>query len=53
MGKKCSQFQNLILITVPTCLYFGGPNKFVIKAYGNNKWNKQNNKNTFNNVFIY
>jgi len=50
--KKCPQCKNLILITSPTCLYCGRPNKFITKEYVNKKWNKDNNKNVFNNIFI-
>ena len=50
--KKCPQCKNLILITSPTCLYCGRPNKFITKAYVNKKWEKYNNKNIFNYVFI-
>ena len=49
--KKCSQCKNFILITSPTCLYCGRPNKFITKKYVNKKWNKYNNKNIFNDVF--
>ena len=45
--KKCPQCKNLILITSPTCLYCGRPNKFVTKEYVNKKWNKDNKKNVF------
>ena len=48
--KKCSQCKNFILITSPTCLYCGRPNKFITKKYVNKKWNKHNNKNIFNDV---
>ena len=48
--KKCPQCKNLILITSPTCLYCGRPNKFVTKEYVNKKWNKDN-KNVFNDIF--
>ena len=40
--KKCPQCENLILITSPTCLYCGRPNKFITKEYVNKKWNKDN-----------
>jgi len=50
--KKCPQCKNLILITSPTCLYCGRPNKFITKEYVNNKWNIDNNKNIFNYIFI-
>ena len=49
--KKCPQCKNLILITSPTCLYCGRPNKFITKAYVNKKWNNNNN-NIFNDIFI-
>ena len=56
--KKCPQCKNLILITAPTCLYCGRPNKFITKEYVNKKWNKDNNKNLvnyifFNNYFVF
>ena len=53
--KKCPQCKNLILITSPTCLYCGRPNKFITKAYINNKWNKvHNNKiKKVNNTLIF
>ena len=50
--KKCPQCKNLILITSPTCLYCGRPNKFITKQYVNKKWNKDNNKNEFVYIFI-
>ena len=50
--KKCPQCKNLILITSPTCLYWGRPNKFITKEYVNKKWNKDNNKNVFDYIFI-
>ena len=50
--KKCPQCKNLILITSPTCLYCGRPNKFITKAYVNKKWNKDNKENVFDNIFI-
>jgi len=50
--KKCPQCKNLILLTSPTCLYCGRPNKFITKAYVNKKWNKDNNKNVFDYNFI-
>ena len=44
--KKCPQCKNLILVTAPTCLYCGRPNKFVTKDYVYKKWNnKSNNSN--------
>ena len=45
--KKCPQCKNLILITSPTCLYCGRPNKFITKEYVNKKWNKGDNGNVF------
>ena len=50
--KKCPQCKNLILINSPTCLYCGRPNKFITKEYVNKKWNKDNNNNIFNDIFI-
>ena len=50
--KKCPQCKNLILITSPTCLHCGRPNKFITKEYVNKKWNKDNKNNVFNDVFI-
>ena len=50
--KKCPQCKNLILITSPTCLYCGRPNKFITKEYVNKKWNKDNKKNVFYDIFI-
>ena len=50
--KKCPQCKNLILITSPTCLYCGRPNKFITKEYVNKKWNKDYNKNVFDYIFI-
>ena len=50
--KKCPQCKNLILITSPTCLYCGRPNKFITKEYVNKKWNKNINKNVFNYIFL-
>ena len=49
--KKCPQCKNLILITSPTCLYCGRPNKFITKEYVNKKWNKYDNKKFFNDIF--
>ena len=49
--KKCPQCKNLMLITSPTCLYCGRPNKFITKEYVNKKWNEYNNKNVFNDIF--
>ena len=48
--KKCPQCKNLILITSPTCLYCGRPNKFITKEYVNKKWNKDK-KNVFDYIF--
>ncbi len=50
--KKCPQCKNLILITSPTCLYCGRPNKFITKKYVNKKWNKDNNKNILDYILI-
>ena len=50
--KKCPQCKNLILITSPTCLYCGRPNKFITKEYVNKKWNKDNDKNVFDSIFV-
>ena len=50
--KKCPQCKNLILITSPTCLYCGRPNKFITKEYVNKKWNKDHNKNVIDNIII-
>jgi len=52
MEKKCPQFKNLILKTSPTCLYCGRLNKFITKEYVNKKWNKDNNKNVIDYIFI-
>ncbi len=49
--KKCPQCKNLILITSPTCLYCGRPNKFITKEYVNKKWNKYNDKNLLIDIF--
>ena len=49
--KKCPQCKNLILITSPTCLYCGRPNKFITKEYVNKKWNKDNKKKEFDIIF--
>ena len=49
--KKCPQCKNIILITSPTCLYCGRPNKFITKEYVNKKWNKDNNENLLNYIF--
>ena len=51
-NKKCPQCKNLILITSPTCLYCGRPNKFVTKEYVNKKWNKDNKKNVFDYIYM-
>ena len=50
--KKCPQCKNLILKTSPTCLYCGRPNKFITREYVNKKWNKNNNKNVIDYIFI-
>ena len=50
--KKCPQCKNLILITSPTCLYCGRPNKFVTKEYVYKKWKKDNKKNVFDYIYI-
>ena len=50
--KKCPQCKNLILITSPTCLYCGRPNKFITKEYVNKKWINANNKNVIDYIFI-
>ena len=50
--KKCPQCKNLILLTSPTCLYCGRPNKFVTREYVNKKWGKDNNKNVLDYIFI-
>ena len=50
--KKCPQCKNLILKTSPICLYCGRHNKFITKEYVNKKWNKDNNKNVFDYIFI-
>ena len=50
--KKCPQCKNLILITSPTCLYCGRPNRFITKEYVKKKWNEDNNENVFNYIFI-
>ena len=49
--KKCPQCKNLILVTSPTCLNCGRPNKFITKEYVNKKWNKVYNKNVFDYIF--
>ena len=46
--KKCPQCKNLILVSAPTCLYCGRPNKFVTTNYVKKKWEKENNKKTMN-----
>ena len=51
--KKCPQCKNLILITSPTCLYCGRPNKFVTREYVNKKWNKDNKENVFDYISTY
>ena len=50
--KKCPQCKNLILITSPTCLHCGRPNKFITKEYVNKKWNKDNKNTVFDYIFI-
>ena len=50
--KNCPQCKNIILKTSPTCLYCGRPNKFITKEYVNKKWNKDNNKNVSDYIFI-
>jgi len=50
--KKCPQCKNLILITSPTCLFCGRPNKFITKEYVNKKWYKNKDKIIFNDIFI-
>ena len=50
--KKCPQCKNLILITCPTCLFCGRPNKFITKEYVNKKWYKNKDKIIFNDIFI-
>ena len=50
--KKCPQCKNLILISSPTCLYCGRPNKFVTKEYVTKKWNKDKNNKVFDYIFI-
>ena len=50
--KKCPQCKNFILITPPTCLYCGRPNKFITKEYVNKKWDKDINNNVFDYIFI-
>ena len=49
--KKCPQCKNLILVTAPTCLYCGRPNKFVTNNYIKRKWDKEYNKNVKLNIF--
>ena len=53
--KKCPQCKNLILLTAPTCLYCGRPNKFVTNNYVKMKWDKEYKKNKINifKVLIY
>ena len=43
--KKCPQCKNLILVTAPTCLYCGRPNKFVTTSYVKKKWDKEQYRN--------
>ena len=50
--KKCPQCKNLILKPSPTCLFCGRPNKFITKEYVNKKWNKDNNINVLDSIFI-
>ena len=50
--KKCPQCKNLILISSPTCLYCGRPNKFITKEYVNKKWKNDTDKNVFDYIFI-
>ena len=50
--KKCPQCKNLILITAPTCLYCGRPNKSVTNNYVKRKWNKEYKKDKLNNFKI-
>ena len=50
--KKCPQCKNLILKNSPTCLYCGRPNRFITKEYVNKKWNKDNNKDVIDYIFI-
>ena len=50
--KKCPQCKNFILITSPTCLHCGRPNKFITKEYVNKKWEKHYDKNVFKDFFI-
>ena len=50
--KKCPQCKNLILITSPTCLYCGRPNKFITKEYVNKKWHQDNKKKCSDYIFI-
>ena len=47
--KKCPQCKNLILLSSPTCLYCGRPNKFITREYVSAKWNKKRNKKVENN----
>ena len=46
--KKCPQCKNLMLVTAPTCLYCGRPNKFITNNYVKRKWEKNNKKNKLN-----
>ena len=50
--KKCPQCKNLILLTAPTCLYCGRPNKFVTANYVKRKWDKEYNKNKTYNKYL-
>ena len=49
--KKCPQCKNFILLTAPTCLYCGRPNKFVTENYVRKKWKIENSKNKNNKIF--
>ena len=46
--KKCPQCKNFILVTAPTCLHCGRPNKFVTNDYVKSKWNKENKDDNLN-----
>ena len=43
--KKCPQCKNLILVTAPTCLFCGRPNKYVTANYVKRKWDKDYKEN--------